>query len=190
MIKGNSYSGDNIGGIGDGSPVCRTQCGEVVLNAAQQNTLAQNLGRAAGLQNLRLEGSHQRRENPHRPQPIPEAERTGRTGNMVKRNQYRLWQSTATTSIITVDGHALVAGTRSNEYSANLRNIEISSSSIRSWKAVIAGRKVVELHGGVPGAPPTRVCVQLLSVGSKYSNRSSRERNAFVIRAGDGRGLS
>jgi hypothetical protein len=55
MIKGNSYSGDNIGGLVDGSQFVGLNAGEVVLNAAQQNTLAQNL-EGAGLQNLRLEG--------------------------------------------------------------------------------------------------------------------------------------
>jgi archaellum component FlaC len=55
MIKGNSYSGDNIGGLVDGSRFVGLNAGEVVLNAAQQNTLAQNL-EGAGLQNLRLEG--------------------------------------------------------------------------------------------------------------------------------------
>lgn len=55
MIKGNSYSGDRIGGLVDGSQLVGLNAGEVVLNAAQQNTLAQNL-EGAGLQNLRLEG--------------------------------------------------------------------------------------------------------------------------------------
>ena len=55
MIKGNSYSGDRIGGLVDGSQFVGLNAGEVVLNAAQQNTLAQNL-EGAGLQNLRLEG--------------------------------------------------------------------------------------------------------------------------------------
>jgi hypothetical protein len=43
MIKGNSYSGDNIGGLVDGSQLVGLNAGEVVLNAAQQSTLAQNL---------------------------------------------------------------------------------------------------------------------------------------------------
>jgi hypothetical protein len=43
MIKGNSYSGDNIGGLVDGSQLVGLNAGEVVLNASQQNTLAQNL---------------------------------------------------------------------------------------------------------------------------------------------------
>ena len=43
MIKGNSYSGDNIGGIVDGSQLVGLNAGELVLNKAQQSTLAQNL---------------------------------------------------------------------------------------------------------------------------------------------------
>ena len=45
VIKGNSYSGDNIGGMVDGGAggFVGLNAGEVVLNAAQQNTLAQNL---------------------------------------------------------------------------------------------------------------------------------------------------
>ena len=43
MIKGNSYSGDNIGGIVDGSQLVGLNAGEIVLNKAQQATLAQNL---------------------------------------------------------------------------------------------------------------------------------------------------
>ena len=43
MIKGNSYSGDNIGGLVDGNQLVGLNAGEVVLNAAQQNTLAQSL---------------------------------------------------------------------------------------------------------------------------------------------------
>jgi hypothetical protein len=43
MIKGNSYSGDNIGGLVDGSQLVGLNAGEVVLNAAQQNNLAQSL---------------------------------------------------------------------------------------------------------------------------------------------------
>ena len=43
MIKGNSYSGDNIGGIVDGSQLVGLNAGELVLNKAQQATLAQNL---------------------------------------------------------------------------------------------------------------------------------------------------
>ena len=43
MIKGTSYSGDNIGGLVDGSHLVGLNAGEVVLNASQQNMLAQNL---------------------------------------------------------------------------------------------------------------------------------------------------
>jgi hypothetical protein len=43
MIKGNSYSGDRIGGLVDGSQLVGLNAGEVVLNAAQQNNLAQSL---------------------------------------------------------------------------------------------------------------------------------------------------
>ena len=42
-IQGNSYSGDNIGGIVDGSQLVGLNAGELVLNKAQQATLAQNL---------------------------------------------------------------------------------------------------------------------------------------------------
>lgn len=42
-IQGNSYSGDNIGGMVDGSQLIGLNAGEVVLNAAQQNSLAQTL---------------------------------------------------------------------------------------------------------------------------------------------------
>ena len=45
IIKGNSYSGDNIGGMVDGGAggFVGLNAGEVVLNAAQQSNLAQNL---------------------------------------------------------------------------------------------------------------------------------------------------
>ena len=43
VIKGNSYSGDNIGGLVDGSQFVGLNAGEVVLNASQQNMLANNL---------------------------------------------------------------------------------------------------------------------------------------------------
>ena len=43
MIKGNSYSGDNIGGLVDGSGLVGLNAGELVLNAAQQNNLANSL---------------------------------------------------------------------------------------------------------------------------------------------------
>ena len=53
MIKGNSYSGDNIGGIVDGSQLVGLNAGELVLNKAQQATLAQNL---QGGGNIRMTG--------------------------------------------------------------------------------------------------------------------------------------
>ena len=45
IIKGNSYSGDNIGGMVDGGAggFVGLNAGEVVLNAAQQNNLAQSI---------------------------------------------------------------------------------------------------------------------------------------------------
>ena len=43
MIKGNSYSGDRIGGLVDGNKLVGLNAGEVVLNAAQQSNLAQQL---------------------------------------------------------------------------------------------------------------------------------------------------
>ena len=43
IVKGNSYSGDNVGGLVDGSQLVGLNAGELVLNKAQQNTLAQNL---------------------------------------------------------------------------------------------------------------------------------------------------
>ena len=43
IIKGNSYSGDRIGGLVDGNQLVGLNAGEVVLNAAQQNNLAQSL---------------------------------------------------------------------------------------------------------------------------------------------------
>ena len=43
IIKGNSYSGDNIGGLVDGSQLVGLNAGELVLNASQQNNLANQL---------------------------------------------------------------------------------------------------------------------------------------------------
>ncbi len=51
-IKGNSYSGDNIGGLVDGSQLVGLNAGEVVLNASQQNMLAQNLQGGGGTVNV------------------------------------------------------------------------------------------------------------------------------------------
>ena len=52
MIKGNSYSGDRIGGLVDGSQLVGLNAGEVVLNAAQQNNLAQSLQGGGGTVNV------------------------------------------------------------------------------------------------------------------------------------------
>ena len=54
MIKGNSYSGDNIGGLVDGSQLVGLNAGEVVLNAAGQQNLAANLQGAGSLRGLNL----------------------------------------------------------------------------------------------------------------------------------------
>ena len=54
MIKGNSYSGDNIGGLVDGSQLVGLNAGEIVLNKAQQSNVASGLQDAGGLGNLRL----------------------------------------------------------------------------------------------------------------------------------------
>jgi len=53
MIKGNSYSGDRIGGLVDGSQLVGLNAGEIVLNKSQQATLAQNL-QGSGLSALNL----------------------------------------------------------------------------------------------------------------------------------------
>ena len=55
MIKGNSYSGDNIGGLVDGSQLVGLNAGEVVLNASQQNALAQQIT-GGGMGNISLSG--------------------------------------------------------------------------------------------------------------------------------------
>ena len=55
MIKGNSYSGDNIGGVVDGSQFVGLNAGEVVLNASQQNALAQQIT-GGGMGNVNLTG--------------------------------------------------------------------------------------------------------------------------------------
>ena len=52
-IQGNSYSGDRIGGLVDGSQLVGLNAGELVLNKAQQATLAQNL---QGGGNIRMTG--------------------------------------------------------------------------------------------------------------------------------------
>ena len=43
MIKGNSYSGDNVGGLVDGSQFVGLNAGEIVLNQAQQSNVAHAL---------------------------------------------------------------------------------------------------------------------------------------------------
>jgi hypothetical protein len=53
MIKGNSYSGDNLMAMGPNGSLIGLNAGEIVLNASQQNALAQNL-QGGGMQNLNL----------------------------------------------------------------------------------------------------------------------------------------
>ena len=53
MIKGNSYSGDNLMAMGPNGALIGLNAGEIVLNASQQNALAQNL-QGGGMQNLNL----------------------------------------------------------------------------------------------------------------------------------------
>lgn len=55
MVKGNSYSGDNIPALVDGSELVGLNAGEIVLNAAQTSNVASNL-QAAGGGNARLVG--------------------------------------------------------------------------------------------------------------------------------------
>jgi hypothetical protein len=57
MVKGNSYSGDNIPAMIDGGAggFAGLNAGEVVLNASMQNMLAQNL-HGSGLQNMNVSG--------------------------------------------------------------------------------------------------------------------------------------
>lgn len=57
IVKGNSYSGDNIPAMIDGGAggFAGLNAGEVVLNASMQNMLAQNL-QGSGLQNLNVSG--------------------------------------------------------------------------------------------------------------------------------------
>ena len=54
IIKGNSYSGDNIGGLVDGSQLVGLNAGEVVLSHAQTETLANTLenGQQGGITSL------------------------------------------------------------------------------------------------------------------------------------------
>ena len=55
MIKGNSYSGDNIGGLVDGSQLVGLNAGEIVLNQAGQRNVAAGLQGGVG-GNLNLHG--------------------------------------------------------------------------------------------------------------------------------------
>jgi len=57
MIKGNSYSGDNIGGMVDGGAggFVGLNAGEIVLNKAQQSTLAGQL-QGNGINNMNISG--------------------------------------------------------------------------------------------------------------------------------------
>jgi hypothetical protein len=57
VIKGNSYSGDNIGGMVDGGAggFVGLNAGEVVLNKAQQSTLAGQL-QGNGINNMNISG--------------------------------------------------------------------------------------------------------------------------------------
>ena len=54
IVKGNSYSGDNIGAMVDGSQMVGLNAGELVLTHAQQNVLANEL-QGGGMQNMRLQ---------------------------------------------------------------------------------------------------------------------------------------
>jgi len=53
VVKGSSYSGDNIPALVDGSELVGLNAGEIVLNAAMAGNVAQSL-QGAGLQNLNL----------------------------------------------------------------------------------------------------------------------------------------
>lgn len=54
IVKGNSYSGDNIGAMVDGSQMVGLNAGELVLTHAQQSALANEL-QGGGMQNMRLQ---------------------------------------------------------------------------------------------------------------------------------------
>ena len=54
-IKGNSYSGDNIGGLVDGNQLVGLNAGEIVLNHAQQANLANSL-QGGGFGNMQIVG--------------------------------------------------------------------------------------------------------------------------------------
>lgn len=53
MIKGNSYSGDNLMAMGPNGALIGLNAGEIVLNKSQQNNLASQL-QGGGMQNLNL----------------------------------------------------------------------------------------------------------------------------------------
>jgi hypothetical protein len=55
IVKGNSYSGDNIGAMVDGSQMVGLNAGELVLTHAQQNSLAQQL-QGGGMRNINVTG--------------------------------------------------------------------------------------------------------------------------------------
>ena len=58
IIKGNSYSGDNLLGLVDGSHMIGLNAGEVVLNASQTNNLANSL-KGQGLEHMKVVGKLQ-----------------------------------------------------------------------------------------------------------------------------------
>ena len=53
MIKGNTYSGDNLMAMGPNGSLIGLNAGEIVLNKSQQNNLASQL-QGGGMQNLNL----------------------------------------------------------------------------------------------------------------------------------------
>lgn len=52
VVKGSSYSGDNIPALVDGSELVGLNAGEIVLNAAQQSNVAQSLQQRSGNTNV------------------------------------------------------------------------------------------------------------------------------------------
>ena len=69
--------------------------------------------------------------------------------------------------LILMDGHAK-AGTRSNEIQSDCEIIEISSSTDKDWKAVIAGRKSWSVQTSFIVTATSSVR-QLLNVGTSYT---------------------
>ena len=53
VIKGNSYSGDNLKAMGPNGSLIGLNAGEIVLNKAQQGNLASQM-QGSGMQNLNL----------------------------------------------------------------------------------------------------------------------------------------